>query len=216
MSGKWTQKLDAISKLPDGYLYITLGKNLVRYSDNGVGGPDPGYPKPLTELFGELPAPFKKGFDTLFEDAKGNVYATKGELCIRYSGGNTNKIDEGYPKSIKDEFGTSGTIFEHRVEACTLSSDGKLYAFSEEKFICFSDGVPSTPDEGYPKLIEGHWGNLPESWGNRFDTMVLWFNGYIYATRNENYVRYDGRGGNTLNSGYPYPIAGHWGGLKDL
>ncbi len=79
--------------------FFFKGDKYIRYAP-GVGV-DPGYPKPIKDNWGGLPADFNAGIDAaIFWAPKDKVYFFKGDKYCRYTP--TVGMDAGYPRNIKD------------------------------------------------------------------------------------------------------------------
>lgn len=91
---------DSMATLPNGKTYITRGGQYLRYSDASANKVDPGYPKPIAGNWGNIPAAFASGFDSMVTLPNGKTYVTRGDQYIRYSDPGANIVDAGYPKSI--------------------------------------------------------------------------------------------------------------------
>jgi hypothetical protein len=98
-------------------------------------------------------------------------------------------------------------------DAMATLPNGKIYVTFGGQYIRYSDASASIPDAGYPKPIAGNWGNLPAAFLTGFDAMATLPNGKTYVTKGGQYVRYSDPGANTVDAGYPKPIAGNWGNL---
>ena len=107
-------------------------------------------------------------------------------------------------------FVQSTNIFNYEFDSMTRWTNGRTYATRGNTYIRYSDSPASEVDDGYPKLIKGNWGNLPDSFLAGFDSMSTLSNGKTYVTKGSQYVRYSG---SKLDRGYPLPLQGHWGHL---
>ena len=77
-------------------------------------------------------------------------------------------------------------------------------------YLRYSDSSASTVDSGYPKLIYGNWGGLPDAFVSGRDSMTALPNGNNYVTRGSSYMRYAGSSGTPAG---PYTLNDNWGSL---
>lgn len=101
-------------------------------------------------------------------------------------------------------------IFNYGFDSMTRWTNGRTYVTRGNIYLRYSDSPASEVDDGYPKLIYGNWGNLPDSFLTGFDSMSTLNNGKTYITKGSQYVRYSG---SKLDMGYPLPLQGNWGHL---
>jgi hypothetical protein len=64
-----------------------------------------------------------------------------------------------------------------------------------------------------PVLIQGHWGDIPDSFNRGFDSITTLRNGRTYVTKDGQYIRYSDSSASTVDSGYPLQIQGLWGSI---
>ncbi|XP_071855396.1 uncharacterized protein [Apostichopus japonicus] len=92
-------------------------------------------------------------------------------------------------------------------DAITRTSDGKTYAFKNERVIQLNDAGTDVAS-GYPKRICEVFPGLPTN----LDAAVYWPNGKTYFFKGNQYWR---TSGTTVDNGYPLIIACGWPGLPD-
>ncbi|NET74067.1 MAG: hypothetical protein F6K62_24975, partial [Sphaerospermopsis sp. SIO1G2] len=191
------------------------GDEYIRYSDRDASKIDAGYPKKLEGYWGNLPPAFRSGFDSMAELGNGKIYVTKGDEYIRYSDRDASKIDAGYPKKLEGYWGNLPPAFRSGFDSMTELGNGKIYVTKGDEYIRYSDRDASKIDEGYPKKLEGNWGNLPPAFKSGFDSMAELGNGKIYVTKGDEYIRYSDRDASKIDAGYPQSITGgNWGDEK--
>ncbi len=96
---------DSMTVLPNGKIYVTKGAQYVRYSDSNASTVDPGYPLQIAGHWGNTPASFNSGFDSMCVLGNNKTYVTSDAEYIRYSDNNASTIDSGYPLQIADNWG---------------------------------------------------------------------------------------------------------------
>jgi hypothetical protein len=89
--------------------------------------------------------------------------------------------------------------------------NGKVYFFKGSKYDRY-DVAADKVDAGYPKNIAGNWPGFPATFAAGVDAYVMWDNGKAYFFKGTKYIRYD-VAADTVDAGYPKPIAGNWPGL---
>ena len=95
--------------------------------------------------------------DAALAGLDGKIYLFSGDQYVRYSGTDLSRIDEGYPRSIRNDWGgLTG------VEAAFVL-DGKTYLFGSDhqNYLRYSTRDYTRPDDTYPKPIDDNWWNLP-------------------------------------------------------
>lgn len=118
-------------------------------------------------IWGEIESNFEQpqNIDATFQDREGKTYLFFGEQYIRYSNGNYNQVDEGYPVLIAGNWKNEGNIaqlpsqFHKSIDASFQGIDDKIYWFKDGNYIC-----DDKPDE--QKSINQTWGRVK----NNFDT----------------------------------------------
>ncbi len=96
-------------------------------------------------------------------------------------------------------------------DSMALFPNGKVYLTKGSQYFRWSNSGAQF-DRGYPRPIKGNWGKLPSGFAEGFDAMAV-YNGKIYVTKGDRYIRYSDRNGSTVDAGYPLPIKGNWGDL---
>lgn len=111
------------------------------------------------------------------------LFFFKGNQCIRVDM-ETKEIDEGYPKSIAEEW--SGVSFD-KIDAILSSDSESLYFFFKDQYIRYNL-ITNQVDPGYPKPIVAKWAGVTF---DRIDAVVVWKDVSAYFFRGNEYIRYD-------------------------
>ncbi len=193
---------DSMAVLPNGKLYATYGSKYVRMSVPDLKT-DPGYPKPIRGNWGALPESFNQGFDSMSVLSNGALYVTKGPYYVKYSDPSGSTVAPGYPKLIRGNWGVLPESFNQGFDSMSLLPNGTLYVTKGPYYVKYSDPQATVVAPGYPKLIRGNWGALPESFNQGFDTMETLKNGMTYVTKGNQYLRYRDRAATIIDQGYP-------------
>ena len=107
-------------------------------------------------------------------------------------------------------FAETTNIFDYGFDSMEAWPDGHTYVTRGNMYIRYSDDSASQIDSGYPHLIRGSLGSLPDNFLAGFDSQVMLPNGFIYVTKDNQYVRYSPK----LDQGYPVSLQGAWGHLN--
>lgn len=206
----FNQGIDSITTLPNGKIYITKGDEYVRYDDKNGDVIAKGYPKKLQGNWGDLPESFQSGFDSMAVLPNKHTYVTRGDQYIRYSDSSANKIEDGYPKPIKGNWGDLPPYFEKGFDAMATLPNGKIYVFKGSQYVRYSDKSASKVDEGYPKPIKDNWGDVAGIFTPGINAASSLPNGKTYLFSGKYYQRYADKDGNKLDGEYR-TIAGNWG-----
>ena len=110
-------------------------------------------------------------------------------------------------------FSETTNIFNYGFDSIARLPNGRTYVTRGNAYIRYSDSSASTIDGGYPKLIYGYWGNLPDTFLAGFDSITTLRNGKTYVTKGSQYVRYSDSSASRVDPGYPKPLQGYWGRL---
>ncbi|MGA9377783.1 MAG: hemopexin repeat-containing protein, partial [Phormidium sp.] len=100
--------------------------------------------------------------DTAFVSLEGKTYLFSGYQYFRYSGSDYSQVDEGFPRTIADDWGGLNTV------DAAFVLDGKTYLFgrtgtdsNKVVYVRYSKNDYTEKDEGYPKEPNDNWWNLP-------------------------------------------------------
>jgi hypothetical protein len=117
------------------------------------------------------------------ESLSNKLFFFKGNQCIRLDI-ETKQIDEGYPKSIVEQW--PGMSFDRIDAALTLDSES-LYFFKGEEYIRYNL-IENQVDPGYPKLIRDMWVGITF---DKIDTAITWKENKAYFFRGHEVISYD-------------------------
>lgn len=95
------------------------------------------------------------------------------------------------------------------IDAAMVAPNGRLYLFQGDKYVRV--GANGKMDAGYPKLIAGNWGNLPEPFTKGIDAAMVQ-DGKIFFFKDGDYVRYTP--GSGVDDGFPKPILDNWSDIQ--
>lgn len=93
---------DSAARLPNLRFYVTKGNKYAIYDNNSCSSVE--YVKSIAGNWGSIPSSFEEGFDAMMSYQK-KTYVVKGRQYVRYNDPRATKVDPGYPKSIRGNFG---------------------------------------------------------------------------------------------------------------
>ena len=168
----------------NGYRYMTRGTVYVKYLNGELLC---NYPKLIMHQWGSIPSKFEDGFDTMLFLSDGSMYATADDQFIHY-------------KSMTDDSPTSGhinklihnlpTLFKSGFDSAALLQDNKFYFSSSSMYIRLSNGLPGAVDNGYPRQLQGQWGQLKDQFDESLDAMDS-HEGRVCLFKKEKFICFD-------------------------
>jgi hypothetical protein len=134
---------------------------------------------------------------------------------VRYSGGYTGVVDEGYPKVIAHLEAADGVFpglpaeLHTGLRAFFAGTDGQLHVFGAQPSdehqpqLHVSSGSP-----GVLHPLNERWGIIDNKlWDNEFVNAALLVNGKLFLFSGDQYLRYSGTDRKNVDEGYPRKIA---------
>ncbi len=209
-------KIDAAFSHPDLGIYLISEDQYVRYSEVEQSFVDIGYPKPLSQLQSEFSTlfdeKFAKNIDATFLNADGELYLFKEASYIKVS-------EEPTLNSVFELLNNGETSFElnttNRLNAGFVSPDGSAYFFKGNKYVKYNDFANPHYEEGYPKPIAEHWGNLPVEFRSEIEGAFV-FNGKTYLRNGDSYVRYAKSNYSQIEPTFPKKFVEQWKRTSDF
>ncbi|MGW0811073.1 hemopexin repeat-containing protein [Nonomuraea sp. NPDC002799] len=188
----------------------------VQYSSRDYATPDPGYPKPVSDNWWNLPAslaadPRFAVIDAVFTDGAGRTFLFAGD---RFVVSDARHRWWSEPREIAGHW--DSLLPFTRVDAAFVGQDGRTYVFSGDRYIRFSTGDYTRADDRYPASVPAYWGNVANRIARtgRVDaalarTVTEVIDGrqvdhhYTYLFSGDQYVRYLGTNFDHVQDGYP-------------
>ncbi|GAB1823866.1 Tc toxin subunit A-related protein [Herbidospora sp. RD11066] len=132
------------------------------------------------------------------------TFLFSGDQYVRYTGADYLYVDEGYPRTIEDDWGAIPDEFEDGVDAAFLR-DGKVYFFKGTRFT--ADGVAGD--------VSATFGQIRNDFadGTTIDAAFVSAKGELYAFRGGQYIRYSATDLEHVEAGYPRTIRDDFGDL---
>ncbi|MFC5823067.1 hemopexin repeat-containing protein [Nonomuraea insulae] len=140
------------------------------------------------------------------------TFLFSGDQYVRYTGGDYEYADEGYPRTIAGSLaGELGlpplpADFEDGVDAALRAHDRRVYLFKGTRFLV----------DGVVKPVTEQWGKILNQFAVSpvIDAALVAPTGELYAFRAEQYVRYSGTL-DVVDEGFPRTIRDDWGDLPE-
>lgn len=189
--------IDTAFKGTDGKLYLFKAGRFVSFAANNFAN----RPQDTKERWGIVRNQIlDKGIiNAAFVGLEGKTYLFSGDQYFRYSGDDYTQVDEGFPRTIEDDWGGL-----NQVDAAFIL-DGKTYLFGkvgigsaeQVKYIRYSTHDYTQQDEGYPKVPNDNWWNLPftlvaeGATFNRIDAVFTAKDGKTYLFSGYQFIYFD-------------------------
>ncbi|MBD2016156.1 hypothetical protein H6F96_19555 [Microcoleus sp. FACHB-53] len=215
-------KVDAaLFQEPSGQTFLFSGDQGVRYSDDTYTFVDDGYPKSLATILTQelgltsLPDTFQYGIDAVLKGGDGRLYVFKGKEYLR-SDQATSQLIAAFWGKVNNNFVSSDRTDPSRVllDAAFIAPNGNLYAFKGDQYIRYSNLEQEYVDEGFPKLIQDNWGNLPVEFEASISGGFV-FEGKTYLLKDNDYVRYSNSTYQLIDTICPQKVKYRWGDWSD-
>ncbi|GII59256.1 hypothetical protein Pth03_76450 [Planotetraspora thailandica] len=183
----------------------------VRYSTSDYRTPDPGYPKPLSDNWWNLPDDMRLGpVDAIFTGHDNRTYLFAGDRFVEFDARHRWWSE---PAPLGDRW--HGIPFE-KIDAAFVGQDGRTYLFSGQSYLRYSTDDYTRIDDRYPSSVSAFWGrvgnNLART-GKVDAALVLDVTENVdgvdvprthtYLFSGDQYVRYSGSDLTRVDDGYP-------------
>ncbi|MEU4233734.1 hemopexin repeat-containing protein [Nonomuraea sp. NPDC026600] len=142
-----------------------------------------------------------------------------GDQYIRYSdAGGYDQVDEGYPRVIAEALPAELGIaelpegFRDAIDAAFQDADGVVYLFAGAGYLRVDDGQAAQAP------VAGAWGVVDNAFrapGASVKAAFTSRDGDLYVFCGGQYARYRMTPLETVEDGYPRPVAGDWGNLPE-
>ncbi|GAA3231101.1 hemopexin repeat-containing protein [Actinocorallia longicatena] len=140
--------LDAAFRAPGGQVYLFKGREFL----------STGAPQPITSLWGKVRNAFGSGaLGAVFAAPTGELYAFAGDQYVRYAPGSTLEYaDEGYPRTVRDDWGDLPEAFEEEGPDGAFVLDGRTYLLKRDQYVRYS-GPYNRVDRTFPQEFRHRW-----------------------------------------------------------
>lgn len=216
-----TGTVDAAVRNAEKQLFLFSGDQYVRYSDNDYRSVDTGYPKSIRENFAieaqGVMVDTAGGIDAavlLPETTNAQTQETQPAQILLFKGSQTYDSVSPQSQALLERIPAQKNVFESGIDTGFIDKEGVAWFFKGSQHIRYQSFENDYVDEGYPKAIRDHWGNLPESFEQNIDHSFV-FEGKTYLVRGNEYVRYSHPDYQRLDALYPQPFTFRWGKWAD-
>ncbi|WP_058042963.1 hemopexin repeat-containing protein [Streptomyces roseifaciens] len=154
-----------------GKVYFLCGDTYVRCTQETMTI-DEGFPKSISSYWPGLKAVgFDRDIDAILSWDEKTVYLFKGLQYVRYNL-ETNKVDDGYPKSIALYWpGFKEAGFDSGIDAFVRWDTDRAYAFKGDQYIRFH--IPTNKVDQAPRKTINYWNPLATLGPSRLMAMYL-------------------------------------------
>jgi hypothetical protein len=195
LPAEFVDGVEAAFKGTDGCVYLFKAGTVLQFSPDLSTSTE----KPVKEIWGRVRNTILQSgqVDAAFVGLDGKTYLFSGDQYVRYTGADYAHVDEGFPRTIDQDWGGLD-----RVQAAFVF-DGKTYLFGTGKgsdrtvYVRYSTNDYTAQDAGYPKPPNDNWWNLPVSLvaeGADFETIDTVFNApdeKIYLFSGDKFIYFD-------------------------
>ncbi|WP_285584997.1 hemopexin repeat-containing protein [Herbidospora sp. NBRC 101105] len=116
----------------------------------------------VAATFGKIRNDFADGsvVDAAFVSARGELYVFRGAQYVRYSTAELKHADEGFPRTIRDDFGDLPRTFEEGVTGAFTLGEA-TYLVKQDKYVRYS-GRLDVVDRTFPQLFRHRWSDAAD------------------------------------------------------
>jgi hypothetical protein len=164
--------IDAAFRGADDKTYLFAGKHYLR---TGTA------PAPIAGFWGEVRNDFTDGtnaIDAAFIAPAGELYAIRGGQYLRYRAGEFTTAEEGFPRTIKDDWGNLPELFEVSITGA-FSYEGRTYLVRDNEYVRYTGGRYHEIDRTYPQTFRQRWSDC----GDYRFTDIITITRFIDLTR---------------------------------
>ncbi|MEV4076605.1 hemopexin repeat-containing protein [Nonomuraea fuscirosea] len=195
------------------------GDFYVRYSTRDYTVPDPGYPKPVSDNWWNLPAtlvadPRLARIDAVFTGPGGQTYLFSGPHFVVFDSRHRWWSE---PRTLAGHW---DSLPFPTVDAAFTGKDGRTYVFSGDSYVRYSSADFTRIDDRFPASVPAYWGNVVSRIARtgRVDAALVMdatelvdgrqvTTRYTYLFAGDQYVRYADDDLTTVQDGYPQALS---------
>nr|BFE78195.1 hypothetical protein GCM10020093_007960 [Planobispora longispora] len=138
--------------LKDGKVYFFKGD---RFTVDGAADSVTARFGRIRNVFATVPV-----IDAAFVGRRGELYAFSGDQYIRYPSGRLDLVEQGYPRTIKDDWGDLPQPFEEGVTGAFTLGEA-AYLVKDDRYVRYS-GRLDVLDRTFPQLFRHRWSDTAD------------------------------------------------------
>ncbi|QQQ78159.1 hypothetical protein IOD16_06715 [Saccharothrix sp. 6-C] len=114
--------------------------------------------RPVAGVWGRVRNAFTDhpGVDAAFVAEGGELYVFRGGQYARYSGEDREFVDDGFPRTVRDDWGDLPAAFEEGVDTAFVLG-GRTYLGRGEQYVRYSGDGYRQVDRTYPQVFRQRW-----------------------------------------------------------
>ncbi|NUR90360.1 MAG: hypothetical protein HOY71_40315, partial [Nonomuraea sp.] len=152
--------LDAAFRAADGTTYLFKGAEYLRAEylpDDQVATA-----RPIAGTWGRVRNAFaeSQAVDAVFAAPTGELYAFRSGQYVRYRPGRLEYVEEGYPRTVKDDWGDLPARFETGPDGAFVF-EGRTYLCKGAEYVRYSGGY-DVVDRTFPQRFDHRWADTAE------------------------------------------------------
>ncbi|MEV6304895.1 hemopexin repeat-containing protein [Actinoplanes sp. NPDC051861] len=145
--------LDAAFRLPDGRVHLFKGREFLH----------DGRRQPIKGTWGVVGNAFTTGLpglDAAFVAPGGDLYAFRSGQYVRYTAGRLDVADEGFPRTVTDDWGDLPGAFEQGPDGA-FTFEGRTYLVKGDRYARYSSGFDRM-DRTFPQEFAHRWASAAD------------------------------------------------------
>lgn len=144
--------IDAAFRSTDGHTYLFKDRQFAR----------DGVLQPIGGMWGRVRNEFVDGrLDAAFVAPSGELYAFRNGQFLRYRPGQLALAEEGYPRTVQDDWGDLPPGFESGPDGAFVF-DGRTYLLKGEQYVRYSGADYHAVDRTFPQEFAHRWSGLAD------------------------------------------------------
>ncbi|MFI6924987.1 hemopexin repeat-containing protein [Nonomuraea spiralis] len=147
--------LDAAFRTAGGTTYLFKGTQYLRADGTSAA-------RPITDQWGKVRNAFTEGaaVDAAFAAPTGELYAFRSGQYVRYRPGELEYVEQGYPRTVKDDWGDLPGRFETGPDGAFVF-EGRTYLCQGPEYVRYSGGYHAV-DRTFPQRFAHRWSDTAE------------------------------------------------------
>jgi hypothetical protein len=150
--------VDVAFRGTDGHTYLFAGPQYLQ-----LDGPATAGPQPIGDAWGRIHNEFTAGaaVDAAFVAPTGELYAFRRGQYVRYRPGEFDRVEEGFPRLVKDDWGELPADFEDGIDGAFVF-EGRTYLCRDGKYVRYSGDDYHRVDRRFPQMVAQRWSDGPD------------------------------------------------------